>query len=63
MLTLIIYQKSHRRKPIRLGYAPLFRDTQADVPSGWCIQCGSEVFDHDRFQCPRCRETKGENSP
>lgn len=63
MLTLIIYQKNHKRRPLRLGAAPLFMDTQADYPAGWCANCGSEVFESGRSVCSRCRKTKGEKEP
>lgn len=59
-MTLIIYQKDHKRKPIRFGPAPLFQDMQASFPAGWCSQCGSEVFDIGSSMCIRCRKTKGE---
>lgn len=59
-MTLIIYQKDHKRRPIRFGPAPLFHDTQADFPAGWCSQCGGEVFEMGRSRCIRCRKTKGE---
>lgn len=60
MLTLMIYQKDHKRRPIRLGSVPLFHDTQAGFPAGWCYQCGGEVFEIGQSMCIRCRKMKGE---
>lgn len=60
MLSLIIYCKDHKRRPIRFGATPLFRDAQASIPYGWCIRCGGEVFEEGQIRCVRCRKTKGE---
>ena len=60
MLTLIVYCKNHRRRPIQFGYTPIFRDPQADIPFAWCSLCGSEVFERGQDRCSRCRSAKGE---
>ena len=62
MLTLTVYCKNHRRRPIRFGPMPYFRDPQADIPAGWCCRCGSEVFDSGKDLCIGCRSNKGENA-
>lgn len=59
-MTLIIYCKDHRRRPVRFGYPSISRDTQADIPLSWCCQCGSEVFDRGQTKCIQCRNKKGE---
>ena len=61
MLSLTVYCKDHKRRPIRLGYRSFFRDLQADIPTAWCSVCGSEIFEADTDRCTRCRHTKGEN--
>ena len=60
VLTLTVYCKDHRRRPIRFGRRPVFRDMQADIPQAWCSRCGSEVFEPQQDHCIRCRSTKGE---
>lgn len=60
MLTLMIYCKDHKRRPVRLGPYPYFRDTQAQIPPAWCSLCGSEVFDAGQHRCIHCRNAKGE---
>ena len=60
MLTLTIFLKDHKRMPIRIPAFSPFRDVQADIPAGWCICCGGEVFDRGQERCIRCRkERKG----
>lgn len=59
-MTVIIYCKNHRRRPIRLGYTPVFRDVQGDIPAGWCSNCGCEVFEQGEDRCKQCRNVKGE---
>ena len=61
MVTLTVYCKNHKRKPIRYGHISLFRDRQADIPIGWCCLCGSEVFEIHNDLCVRCCNLKGEN--
>ena len=57
-LSVLIYCKDHRRRPIRFGFPLLFRDTQGDIPVGWCNVCGSEVFCQGEDRCVRCRQGK-----
>lgn len=59
-MTLTVYCKDHRRRPVRFGYAPFFRDLQSDIPLAWCSRCGCEVFEPGQDRCSRCRSTKGE---
>ena len=59
MLTLLIYCKDHKRRPIRLGAQPVFRDIQGQIPYGWCPDCGREVFEPDQERCVECRSAKG----
>ena len=60
MLSLIVYCKSHKRKPVQFGRLPYFRDAQADIPAGWCEGCGCEIFDYGQTQCSRCHDEKGD---
>ena len=60
VLSLIIYCKNHRRRPVCTGRRPCFRDIQADIPTGWCPVCGSEIFEQDTDRCIRCRNVKGD---
>lgn len=55
-MSVIIYCNTHRRRPIQLGFSYLFRDTQGDIPSGWCSVCGSEVFQRGEDLCGRCQQ-------
>lgn len=57
-MSVILYCKDHRRKPILLGFPPLFRDIQGGIPTGWCSICGSEVFLQREDRCARCRQRK-----
>lgn len=57
-MSVIIYCKSHRRRPIRFGYFPPVRDVQGDIPAGWCSACGSEVFQQGEDRCMWCRQRK-----
>ena len=59
MLLRILYQKDHKRKPVRLGDFYLFRDPQASIPTSWCDQCGCEIFEKGTVMCPQCRKLKG----
>lgn len=61
LLSLIIYCKSHKRRPIHIGTLPCLRDVQADIPVGWCQVCGCEVFEENQDRCIRCRTRKGDN--
>ena len=56
MLSLIVYQKDHRRRPIRFAVSQLWQDPQAVLPIGWCYQCGGEIFESGRSQCIRTRD-------
>lgn len=60
---MVIYCRSHHRRPIRKGVNRAFRDVQAEVPAGWCETCGAEVFLPAQRQCLHCRSVKGENHP
>lgn len=60
MFTMTVYLKDHKRKPLRFGVGLPFRDTQADLPYGWCSCCGSEVFQIGQERCIHCRNAKGE---
>ena len=59
VIHLIVYCKDHRRRPIRIGFTSMLRDTQADIPLSWCSICGSEVFEYGKDRCIRCHRTKG----
>ena len=61
MLSFIIYCKSHKRRPVSRGSFPLFRDTQAAIPAGWCGVCGGEIFEENMELCIRCRNLKGDH--
>lgn len=61
MLALTVYCKDRRRRPVRFGHTPFFRDVQADIPAGWCCRCGSEVFESGKDLCMGCHSLKGEN--
>lgn len=61
MLTLLIYCKDHKRRPIRFGASLPFRDIQGQIPAGWCSDCGCEIFEGMQERCRQCSEAKGEN--
>ena len=57
-MTVIIYRKDHRRRPIHLGKRQFIRDIQADIPAGWCTLCGCEVFRQGEDRCIWCQKRK-----
>ena len=61
MISLTIYSKDHKRRPIHFGPLAFFRDRQADIPANWCSRCGCEIFETGRELCIACRKCKGEN--
>lgn len=58
MYSLQVYCKPNRRRPILLGSRPFPRDIQADIPRGWCRDCGAEVFTLGQNRCPYCRKER-----
>ena len=61
VLTLTVYCKSHKRRPIRFSTPMAFQDIQAQIPPAWCSVCGSEVFERGQDRCVRCRKARGAN--
>ena len=57
---LVIYCRSHRRRPVRFGRLPPMGDIQGDLPAGWCECCGREVFTRGTRLCSWCQVSKGE---
>ena len=49
-----VYLKGHKRKPVRFCAPLAYRDLQADLPRGWCSQCGGEVFRSGQDLCVHC---------
>ena len=41
---LVVYLKSHRRRPVQVGGVRRDFDPQAAIPAGWCDRCGREVL-------------------
>ena len=56
---VIVYCKSHKRRPIRFGRDLPMRDAQAQIPAGWCERCGREIFARNERLCPWCLEQRG----
>ena len=54
----VIYLRSGRRRPVWSGRRIGMRDSQADIPAGWCIRCGREVFPAGKQLCPVCATRK-----
>lgn len=57
---MLIYQKSHRRRPVYWGLHDPNADSQGCIPAGWCCRCGSEIFTPGEAMCLWCRTAKGE---
>ena len=51
---LVVYLKSHRRRPVQVGGVRRDFDPQAAIPAGWCDRCGREVFLPGVSLCPDC---------
>lgn len=54
MPTLTVYLESKRRKPVRLLPCLFPQDTQQQLPTGWCVQCGAELYNPQSQKCRRC---------
>lgn len=50
----IIYLRTRRRMPVRLGVAVYSRDIQQDIPLNWCALCGREIYHPDAHLCRSC---------
>ena len=61
MLTLTVYCKNRKRRPVRFRLPIVPEDIQARIPPAWCSVCGSEVFEQGQNWCIRCRKTRGAN--
>ena len=51
---MVIFWKSHRRRPVRVGRCRGAFDPQTAIPAGWCVCCGREVFLPGEDRCPDC---------
>ena len=60
MYCVVIYLKSHRRRPVVMGQMPGFLDRHSAIPVSWCQACGREVFLPGNTLCCACRKRKGE---
>lgn len=56
MKHLEICLQSHGRRPVCPGRLPGLADVQAQVPAGWCVRCGAEVYRLGESRCGRCRQ-------
>ena len=57
---MLLYLKSHRRRPVYWGPPHPRFDRQGAIPAGWCYRCGVEVFEPGEMLCLWCRASKGE---
>ncbi len=53
---MIVYLRSHRRRPVRLGLRWGSADLQGEIPRSWCCRCGAEVFRPGAVCCSRCQK-------
>ena len=53
---MIVYSRSHRRRPVRIYLRWGRSDEQAEIPWFWCCRCGKEVFKRGAFLCGVCQK-------
>lgn len=51
---MVIWLRSHRRRPVRVGKAWQGADAQGAIPLSWCESCGREVFLPEAVLCSDC---------
>lgn len=51
---MVIYLKTHRRRPVWVGRGSSSSDPQAALPRWWCSRCGREIYGKHQTLCPRC---------
>lgn len=51
---MVIYLKSHRRRPVWVGAGFSSPDTQGALPRWWCSRCGREIYGKNRQLCAAC---------
>lgn len=56
----ILYLKSGKRRPVLLHPVIGLRDMQAQIPHGWCMRCGREVYRFGSALCADCFRRKEE---
>lgn len=59
-MAIYLYHKTYRRQPVYVGIYSPFTDPQGQIPVGWCMRCGREIFSHGENLCPECRIQKGD---
>ena len=52
---MVVYLRSHRRRPIQISPHLIGGDPQGLIPRFWCCRCGKEVFE-DAYLCGRCQK-------
>ena len=57
-MKILFYRKTYHRQPVSLGICFPFADPQAQIPAGWCMNCGREIFSQGENFCPECRIEK-----
>ncbi len=56
---MVIYLKTHRRRPVWVGRGGGSPDPQAALPRWWCSRCGREIYEKNRRLCGRCAGRAG----
>jgi hypothetical protein len=51
---MIVYLRSHRRRPVRITPRWGRSDEQAEIPWFWCCRCGREVYERGKCLCGEC---------
>ena len=59
-MRILLYCKSQRRQPVYRGIRFPYGDSQGQLPDGWCVHCGKEIFSQTAHFCPECRVKKGD---
>ena len=54
----VVYCKSRRRRPIWVGVRAAMQDVRAELPVGWCPNCGMECYLDFEELCEACKEEK-----
>ncbi len=50
----LMYLRTPKRRPVRLGRYLKGEDLQNCLPYGWCAVCGREVYGPQRMRCAEC---------
>ena len=53
---MLLYLKSHGRRPVWLGPPGEMFDLGDRIPLGWCERCGCELYAEGKVYCAECAQ-------